>query len=174
MDAPLTEPVSESLSCAGRYALDPFRNLLTIDGREVQLTPLAARVMESLLRRPGEVVERTALIDLLWRGDWISGNPALNRVISEIRSAVSDDPRSPNIIQTVPRKGYRLVLAGQEGPAQSQPAEAPPARAPPARWGWGSPLTWLSVALVIVLLIVAGILATDWIISVMWVGSHGG
>src|SRR5262245_7723796 len=88
----------------GRYTLNPWRNLLTVGEREIALSPLAARLIEVLARKPGEVIERRALVDELWRGDWLTGDPALNRVVSEIRKAVDDDPKAPSLIQTVPRR----------------------------------------------------------------------
>lgn len=99
----------------GSYSLDPLRHVLLCGADEVQLTPLASRLLQELAKRPGEMVERSALIDLLWRGDFLVGDPALNRLVSEIRRATGDDARQPRLIQTVPRQGYRLVATLQQG-----------------------------------------------------------
>ncbi len=101
----------------GAYALDPLRHVLHCGAREVQLTPLASRLLQELAKRPGEMVERAALIDVLWRGDFLVGDPALSRLVSEIRRAVGDDARRPRLIQTVPRQGYRLVATVEQGAA---------------------------------------------------------
>ncbi len=98
----------------GHYALDPLRNVLLCGAREVQLTPLASRLLQELAKRPGEMVERSALIEVLWRGDFLVGDPALSRLVSEIRRATGDDARRPRLIQTVPRQGYRLVATLQQ------------------------------------------------------------
>lgn len=100
-----------------RIWFDPYRNRLLVDDQEISLSPQAARFLELLARRPGEVVDREQLIDELWRGDYLTGDPALNRVVSETRRAVGDDPKEPHLIQTVHRRGYRLVL-GTAPPAQ--------------------------------------------------------
>ncbi len=116
-----------------RFALDMVNNTLGLDGREIVLSPLAAQLLNLLSQRPGEVVGRAELIDKLWRGDWLTGDPALSRVVSEIRSAVGERPKRPVLIQTVPRRGYRLVLASQNAPAAHTPP-APPVGLWPVAW----------------------------------------
>jgi DNA-binding winged helix-turn-helix (wHTH) protein len=101
----------------GQFALDSRRHVLCGPGGEAQLSPLASRLLEVLARQPGGIVDRGVIIEELWRGDWLVGDPALNRVVSELRRAVGDDPRSPTLIQTVPRRGYRLVAQTEAAPA---------------------------------------------------------
>lgn len=113
----------------GQYELDSRRNVLLSSKGEVQLSPLAARLLELLGRTPGEIVDRGTIIDELWRGDWLIGDPALNRVVSELRRTVGDDPRDPSLIQTVPRRGYRLVPPANQLPDGAAPA--PPQREEP-------------------------------------------
>lgn len=102
----------------GVYTLDPVRHALTWPSGSAQLSPLASRLLQVLAERPGEVVERAALIEDLWRGDYLVGDPALNRVVSELRRAVGEDKRAPTLLQTVPRRGYRLVAAADESPPE--------------------------------------------------------
>jgi DNA-binding winged helix-turn-helix (wHTH) protein len=93
----------------GPYQLDPIAHTLGGPQGTLQLSPLASRFLQALAREPGAVVERAALIEELWRGDYLVGEPALNRVVSETRRALGDSPRNPTLIQTVHRRGYRLV-----------------------------------------------------------------
>lgn len=132
----------------GAYALDPLRHVLVRDGRDIQLSPLASRLVQLLAKRPGEVVERREIIDDLWRGDWLVGDPALTRLVSEIRSAIGDDKRSPTLIQTVPRRGYRLVVSEASAPAPAPALTAQSAPGTPV-WqrAWG--LANISLALMI-------------------------
>ena len=108
---PMPAPDAISPLQLGRFTLDPLRNLLSDGGRDVQLTPLATRLLQLLATKPGEIFGRGAIIDALWRGDWLVGDPALNRLVSEIRRAAGDDRGAPRLIQTVPRQGYRLVAS---------------------------------------------------------------
>jgi len=97
----------------GAFRLDPLSHRLDADGRDVQLSPLASRFLQSLASAHGEVVSRRSLIDQLWRGNHRVGDPALSRVVSEIRRAVGDDPKVPRLVQTVHGSGYRLVVAAR-------------------------------------------------------------
>ena len=108
------DPGGAPLLQLGAYTLDTIRNVLIHDAREGPLTPLATRLLQLLATRPGELFGRTEIVDALWRGDWRTGDPALNRLVSEIRRAARDDRSSPKLIQTVPRQGYRLVVASAE------------------------------------------------------------
>jgi len=99
----------------GAYVLDPLRHVLQTPGGEVQLSPLASRLICLLAAEPGAIVDRGKIIDDLWRGDWLVGDPALSRVVSEIRRATGEDKSNPTLIQNVPRRGYRL-LAPQSAP----------------------------------------------------------
>ena len=98
----------------GRYELDPLRHTLSSGDRVVQLSPIASRFLQAMAREPGAVVDRAVLIEELWRGDYLVGEPALNGVVSETRRAVGDNPKDPALIQTVPRRGYRLVASSGE------------------------------------------------------------
>ena len=115
----------EKAVLGARFKLDMLSNTLELDGRAITLSPLAAQLLNLLSQRPGEVVERAVLIDKLWRGDWLIGDPALSRVVSEIRSAVGEQAKRPTLIQTVPRRGYRLVLSAPgERTARAAPSAA--------------------------------------------------
>ena len=97
------------LDLGGGRVLDTLSHTLVQDGRPVQLSPLASRLLQLLAQRPGEVMERGEIIDALWKGDWLIGDPGLSRLVSEVRSAANDDAKRPTLIQTIPRRGYRLV-----------------------------------------------------------------
>jgi DNA-binding winged helix-turn-helix (wHTH) protein len=133
----------------GAYTLDPIRNVLIRDAREAPLTPLATRLLQLLASKPGEVFERKDIVAALWRGDWMTGDGALNRLVSEIRRAAGDDSRAPTLIQTVPRRGYRLVVS---------PSAATPAVAWPQAWRLANTTLAIAIggfALIFVLAILA-------------------
>lgn len=101
----------------GAFTLDTVRCTLGGPRGPTELSPLATRFLAELARTPGQTVERSALIAALWRGDPVQGDAALNRLVSEVRTALGDDPKKPDLIQTVPRRGYRLVSASAATPA---------------------------------------------------------
>jgi TolB-like protein/Tfp pilus assembly protein PilF len=84
-------------------------------------------VLVFLAARAGELVERDTLLEQIWRR--ITSEEVLTRCISELRRALGDDRGTPQYIQTVPKRGYRLVetVVPRE---DARPASAPPAAAP--------------------------------------------
>lgn len=149
----------------GAYRLDVFANRLAGPDGDIDLSPVGARFLEILARRPGEVVDRQAIIDEIWRGDFLTGDPALHRVVSEIRRAVGENPREPVLIQTVHRRGYRLVVPREEGegaPDRAWRVEAARARLPRGAY-------WLvGIALLIVVATVAAMIVMSELMALRY------
>ncbi|SMX22516.1 Transcriptional regulator HilA [Boseongicola aestuarii] len=68
-----------------------------------------------LAEKPGEAVSKTVFFEKVWDGAHVSED-SLVQCIAEIRRAIDDETKS--IIQTIPRKGYRLVPTQSEPPIQ--------------------------------------------------------
>ena len=99
----------------------------------VHLSPKAFDVLEVLLARRPNVVGKDVLLDQVWPGKVVEeANLAI--VIGEVRKALGDDSRSPAIVVTVSRRGYRFAAAAQE-----IGAEAPRREPDPVLKSW---LTW--------------------------------
>ena len=80
-------------------------SLRTGSGAPVDLRPQSREVLQLLVATPGEVVTRETFTDVIWGGRLVSED-SLVQCIAEIRAALGDAGR--DIIQTVPRKGYRF------------------------------------------------------------------
>ena len=65
-------------------------------------------VLLCLVRRPGEVVDRDTFQQEVWRGRAFSDDP-LNKCIAELRKQLGDRGVSRDYIETIPKRGYRLV-----------------------------------------------------------------
>ena len=87
----------------------PEENSLSVDGKGIHLEPKVMAVLQVLMARPGEVVSRQTLMETVWAGR-VVGEEVLTRCISELRSALGDKAGDPKFIQTVPKKGYRLLV----------------------------------------------------------------
>ncbi len=61
-----------------------------------------------LSKSPGEVVTRGQLEETVWPGGVI-GYDALSNTIGKLRKVFGDNPKSPKIIETIPKVGYRLI-----------------------------------------------------------------
>jgi DNA-binding winged helix-turn-helix (wHTH) protein len=74
----------------------------------LQAQPFA--ILQMLLERPGEAVTRAELRDRLWpSGTFVDFEHSLNAAIKRLRAALGDNADDPRYIQTLPRRGYRLV-----------------------------------------------------------------
>lgn len=94
----------------GRYRLHPIQGL-SDDGREVRVTPKSLAVLTALARQPGRIVTKQELLRTVWAGTIVT-DAALTSCIRELRRALDDDARNPRYIETVHRRGYRLLLNG--------------------------------------------------------------
>lgn len=72
------------------------------------LEPKVMEVLVLLASHPGQLVEREFLIREIWGTRTVSDEP-LTRCIAVLRRTFGDSPKHPKCIQTVPKRGYRLV-----------------------------------------------------------------
>lgn len=92
----------------GDWRVYPLRNLLDGPAGEVRIEPKVMQVLERLAAARGEVVERDTLLHDVWGERALSDEP-LTRCIATLRRELGDSSRDPNYIQTIPKRGYRLV-----------------------------------------------------------------
>jgi len=112
----------------GECSVDPkFGQIERPDGTS-NVAPKAMEVLLCLVNQPGELVERDELIRAGWGNHPDGHEEALTRCIAELRNALGDHHDHPEYIQTVPRRGYRLVapviIAG-ETQSEPQPSDNP-------------------------------------------------
>lgn len=79
---------------------------------------MAISVLGYLASRPGEVLSRDEIEEAIWKGR-VVGYDSLTGLMFKLRKALGDDAREAQIIETIPKRGYRLVVA----PAPVLPAE---------------------------------------------------
>jgi DNA-binding winged helix-turn-helix (wHTH) protein/TolB-like protein len=123
-------PASQRLRL-GELLFDPSSGELTTAAGVTRLPPQVAAVLRMLAEHPGQVVPRAALRDRLWPDTTVEFDQGLNFCIRQLRTALDDDANQPRYIETLPRRGYRLIApvsADAEPPAatQSRQPETPP------------------------------------------------
>ena len=97
----------------GPWVLDADRNIICRDGQVIRLEPKVAEVCACLADRAGEVVRKEELTRAVWPDTFVSED-VLTKAISELRRALDDDAKRPQFIETIPKRGYRLIVAGLE------------------------------------------------------------
>ena len=88
----------------------PDRNVLVGKDGEVRVEPRVMDVLCALASSPSGVMTRHALIDELW-GLESGGDESLTRAVSRLRRALREAGGSPEDVETVPKRGYRLTAA---------------------------------------------------------------
>lgn len=83
---------------------------LVYQGSSISLPPKAFGVLCVLLRQPGQLISKDALLDAVWGHRHVSES-VLKTTISELRAALSDNVKQPRFIETVPRRGYRFIAS---------------------------------------------------------------
>lgn len=92
----------------GAFIAEPLRGCVTGDDMQPRhLPPKAMEVLVSLAQAAPEPVSREELIDRVW-GERCVSDEVLTHAITELRHALGDSPSSPEYIQTIPKRGYRL------------------------------------------------------------------
>jgi DNA-binding winged helix-turn-helix (wHTH) protein/TolB-like protein len=92
----------------GDWTLDVATLQLTRATETHLLDPKALSVLLHLIDRAPQVVSRAGLIDRTWP-NVVVGENVLDQAITQLRRALGDDARQPEYIETLPKKGYRLI-----------------------------------------------------------------
>lgn len=135
------------------YTLDPRSGELSRGDARIVLQEQPLKVLLALLERPGELVTREELRARLWAADtFVDFEQGLNAAVKRLRDALGESAEHPRLIETLPRRGYRITAAVSLSP------EIPPPRRSHAR----------GVALLVLVLASVGTLLG---LSVRWRGA---
>jgi DNA-binding winged helix-turn-helix (wHTH) protein/tetratricopeptide (TPR) repeat protein len=108
------------------WSFDPDSGELSRGDRSLRLSPQPLAMLRELLARPGEVITRERMRELLWPDGVVDFDNGLNAVVRKLRVSLGDDAEAPRYIETLPRIGYRFI--GPMGSAGSASAAAPVAQ----------------------------------------------
>jgi TolB-like protein/DNA-binding winged helix-turn-helix (wHTH) protein len=92
----------------GDWQVQPDACEITRDDIVVKLAPKEMDLLQLLASRPGEVFTRTQLEEQVWP-NVIVGYDSLTKSVGKLRDALGDTGRPSTYVQTVPKKGYRLI-----------------------------------------------------------------
>ena len=108
----------------GEWELHVELNELRRGSEAVHLESKAVEVLRHLALRPGRVIGREELLNLVWPGV-VVGDDALTQAIIKLRKAFGDEAQKPRYIETIPKRGYRLI-AQVDGAGDPTAQSAPP------------------------------------------------
>jgi len=106
----------------GPFRIDQQRQEVTRNGARLKLQGKVYQVLLTLLEKPGEVVTREELRIRLWPADThVNYDANVNTTVNKLRQALGDSTDKPLYIETIPRKGYCLLV-------QPEVTDKPPLR----------------------------------------------
>jgi TolB-like protein/Flp pilus assembly protein TadD len=90
------------------WAVSPTTNRISLGTDTIKLEPKVMEVLVYLADHVGQTVTRDELGQAVWRGAVVSDD-AITNAITKLRKAFGDDSRSSGMIETIPKRGYRLL-----------------------------------------------------------------
>lgn len=122
----------------GDWLVDAPGNRLRRGDEVRPLRHKAMALLVLLAARPGETVTRDEIVDAVWNGNRFVAPKAINTAVWTIRQALGDEPDAPRYLETIAKKGYRLI-APVRAIARADaalPDHAPVPAARSRRWPW--------------------------------------
>jgi adenylate cyclase len=92
----------------GEWLVEPDLNCIVRGNKRIPIEPQVIEVLAYLAYYPGEVLSKEQIIQAVWPETFVS-DEVLRYSISELRKAFKDDAKNPRIIETIARRGYRLI-----------------------------------------------------------------
>jgi Tol biopolymer transport system component/DNA-binding winged helix-turn-helix (wHTH) protein len=134
----------------GSVELEPESGHIWQDGVRSYLPEQPLAILQALLDARGGVVSRDELRSRLWPDDtFVDFEHGVNAAVKRLREALGDNADSPRFIETVPRRGYRLIAPVEEiadVAAEGEEPGHPPVR---ARWLVGGVLLLAAAAIAV-------------------------
>ena len=93
----------------GDLAIDYAERLVTVEGRQVQLTATEYKLLSELTAAAGRVLTHKQLLRMVWGPLYSSDSRIVHTYVKQLRHKLGDDARHPRYIFTEPRVGYRMA-----------------------------------------------------------------
>lgn len=132
----------------GDWLVRPSLNQLSRENTVAHVRPKVMDVLVHLARHGSEVVSKEELVEAVWAKKFLA-DTALSRAVFELREVLGDVAQEPRYIETIPKRGYRLVAPVVRA---SQASTTAPDTEPP-RAGWRAWRIRLAVLAVLVLVV---------------------
>ena len=110
----------------GVFEADLENRELLKNGARVRLQEKPFQVLTEFLQRPGALVTRQELRDMLWQPDtFVDFDEGVNTAVKRLRSCLGDSSENPIYIETVSRYGYRFIAPVTPVVGRKKPAPEP-------------------------------------------------
>lgn len=107
------------------HVVTPATNEVGKEGVVTRIEPKSMEVLVYLLERAGTVVSREDIQDHIWENVFV-GQDSITNTIIKMRKAFGDDARNPSVIETIPKRGYRVIATVEAIESAGAEANLPP------------------------------------------------
>lgn len=90
------------------WVIKPAMNTIYWGDTAIRVEPKTMDVLVYMLDHPGETVTREEFFRVIWKDSFVTEN-TLNQIISKLRKIFNDEAVQPRVIETVSKKGYRII-----------------------------------------------------------------
>lgn len=132
----------------GEFEFDAGELILRHSGEEIPLPPKVSEVLGILLEKEGRIVGKDELMDRVWPDSFVEDG-SLSQCIYGLRRELGKRMSGARIVETIPRRGFRIALPISIATAAGEPdasAQIPAARRQRQRSIWSNPILWLGIA----------------------------
>ena len=92
----------------GALSIDVEGREVRLDDTEIDLTRTEFDLLDALSARPGKVLGRRQLIDIVWGDNWVGNDNIVDVHVGHLRRKLGEDPAQPRFVTTVRGVGYRM------------------------------------------------------------------
>ncbi|SRR6266536_1252805 len=105
---PVTNGAVLTVLEAGDFRIDLESRNVTVNGREIHLTPKEFDLLTYLMKHAGKVLTHRTLLTALWGGNYVEQNEYLRVFVGNLRKKIEIDASGPRYLLTEPWVGYRF------------------------------------------------------------------
>jgi len=102
------ETTAPAILASGDFHIDLDSRRVTVQGREVHLTPKEYDLLIYFMRHAGKVLTQRTLLGAVWGGNYTEQAEYLRVFVGQLRKKIEPDPSKPRYILTEPWVGYRF------------------------------------------------------------------
>lgn len=104
---PTVSPAQSTFVCDG-MEINFAKRRVTVDGREITLTPTEYALLQHLAVNSDKVLTHSMLLQSVWGNEYSSEKEYLRVFVGRLRRKLEPDPKNPRYIQTIPGVGYHI------------------------------------------------------------------
>ncbi|MDA8169022.1 MAG: response regulator transcription factor [Nitrospiraceae bacterium] len=98
----------------GELVIDVLKREVMHSGSVLSLTPSEFGILVSLAERPGRVLSRLQLVNMVQGYDFEGYERTIDAHVKNLRQKIEDDPKNPTFIKTIYGVGYKFIGAKDE------------------------------------------------------------